>query len=65
MNWLINIFTEQTFLQAVLIFSVICAVGLALGKVKIFGMSLGVTFVFFAGNIAGHFGMMFDSIMLT
>lgn len=65
MNWLINIFTEQTFLQAVLIFSVICAVGLALGKVKIFGMSLGVTFVFFAGIIAGHFGLMVDNSMLT
>ena len=64
MNWLIDIFTEQTFLQAVLTLCIISAAGLALGKVKIFGISLGVTFVFFAGIIAGHFGLMIDKNML-
>ena len=38
-----------------MILSLICATGLALGRLKIFGVSLGVTFVFFAGIIAGHF----------
>ena len=65
MNWLIDIFTEQTFIQAILILSLICAVGLALGQIKIGGMSLGVTFVFFAGIIAGHFGLSVNPDMLT
>ena len=65
MNWLIDIFTEQTFLQAVLILSIVCACGLALGKIKIFGMNLGVTFVFFAGIIAGHFGLAINPDMLA
>ena len=64
MNWLLDIFTEQTFLQAVLMLSIISAAGLALGRIKIFGISLGVTFVFFAGIIAGHFGLMIDNNML-
>ena len=64
MNWLLDIFTEQTFLQTVLMLSIISAAGLALGRIKIFGISLGVTFVFFAGIIAGHFGLMIDKNML-
>ena len=64
MNWFIEIFTEQTFIQAILILSLICAVGLALGQIKIGGVSLGVTFVFFAGIIAGHFGITIDAQML-
>lgn len=65
MNWLIEIFTEQTFVQATLVLALICAVGLALGQVKIKGISLGVTFVFFAGIIAGHFGLRINQDMLT
>lgn len=48
-----------------MILSLICASGLALGKIKIFGVSLGVTFVFFAGIIAGHFGICVDPEMLS
>ena len=57
MDWIIEIFTEQTFIQAILVLSLICAVGLILGQIKIGGISLGVTFVFFAGIIAGHLGL--------
>ena len=64
MSWLTDIFTEHTFLQAVLMLSIISAAGLALGRIKIFGISLGVAFVFFAGIFAGHFGMMIDKNML-
>ena len=64
MNWLIDIFTEQTFIQAILIISLICAAGLGLGNIKICGVSLGVTFVFFAGIIAGHFGLAINPDML-
>ena len=48
-----------------MILSLICATGLALGRIKIFGVSLGVTFVFFAGIIAGHFGIAIDPEMLA
>ncbi|MBE6234565.1 MAG: putative transporter [Bacteroidales bacterium] len=65
MHWFIDIFTQQTFTQAVLILSLICACGLAMGRIKIFGVSLGVTFVFFAGIIAGHFGLTMDPQMLA
>lgn len=65
MNWLTDIFTEPSFTQAALVLSLICACGLAMGKIKIFGVSLGVTFVFFAGILAGHFGLSMDPQMLT
>ena len=65
MDWLIEIFTQQTFIQTILIMSLICATGLALGNIKIFGVSLGVTFVFFIGIIAGHFGIKVNPDMLT
>ena len=65
MNWLAEIFTQQTFIQAILVLSLICAAGVALGSVKIYGISLGSTFVFFAGIIAGHFGMQIDPDMLA
>ena len=48
-----------------MILSLICASGLALGNLKIFGVSLGVTFVFFAGIVAGHFGISIDPEMLA
>jgi AspT/YidE/YbjL antiporter-like protein len=63
MNWFNELFTQHTFIQAVMIMSIICAAGLALGKIKIKGISLGVTFVFFAGIIAGHFGVKIDPNM--
>lgn len=65
MNLINELFTQQTFIQAVMILSLICAAGLALGKIKIFGISLGVTFVFFAGIAAGHFGITINPDMLA
>ncbi len=65
MDWITNILTEQTFTQAILIISLICAVGLGLGKIKIKGISLGVIFVFFTGIIAGHFGLKINQDMLS
>ena len=65
MQWFIDIFTEQTFIQAILVLSLISAVGLLLGRIKFFGISLGITFVFFAGIAAGHFGLNIDPSMLS
>lgn len=64
MEWLSEIFIEQSHIQAILILSIICAAGLALGKLKIGGISLGISFVFFAGILAGHFGLKINSDML-
>ena len=65
MNLINELFTQHTFIQTVMVLSVICAAGTALGNIKIFGVSLGVTFVFFTGIIAGHFGLTIDPDMLA
>ena len=65
MSWITDTLTQQTFIQAILIISSICATGLALGKIRISGISLGATFVFFAGIIAGHFGLSVNAEMLS
>ena len=57
MNWFENLFWEQSALQAVCVISVIIAIGLGLGKLRVCGISLGVTFVFFTGILAGHLGL--------
>ena len=57
MNWLESLFLEQSALQAVCVISVIIAIGLGLGKLRVWGISLGVTFVFFTGILAGHMGL--------
>lgn len=53
-NWLVDLFTQPTYVQASLILALVCAIGLALGEIKVKGVSLGVTFVFFAGIVVGH-----------
>lgn len=63
-EWLQSVFIEQSPIQAVVVLSVIIAVGLGLGKIHIAGISLGVTWVFFAGILAGHFGLAIDHSML-
>ena len=65
MEWINSILIEHSALQAVIVLSIICALGLSLGKVKIWGVSLGVTFVFFVGILAGHLGLSIDSEMLS
>ena len=64
MNWLQEAFLEPTMVQAVIIISLVSALGLYLGRIKIFGISLGITFVFFAGILAGHLGIVVNKDML-
>ena len=64
MQWLTDLFFSHTALQAVIIISIIIAIGLALGKIRVWGISLGVTFVFFAGILAGHIGLSIDPTIL-
>lgn len=65
MRWLDSILTDHSALQAVIVISLISALGLGLGKIRILGVSLGVTFVFFMGILAGHLGLSVDSQMLN
>ena len=65
MEWLYSLFIEQSALQAIIVLSLICAIGLGLGKIHIFGISLGVSFVFFAGILAGHFGLSIEPHVLN
>jgi AspT/YidE/YbjL antiporter-like protein len=64
MNWLQEAFFAPTMIQAIIIISLVSALGLYLGRLKIFNISLGVTFVFFAGIFAGHLGIVVNDDML-
>lgn len=65
MDWLSAMFIADSPIQTVMVLSVICALGLALGKVKVMGVSLGVAFVFFVGILAGHWGLQVDARCLA
>lgn len=57
MDWLINLFTTtDSVAHIVQLYAIVIAVGVYLGKIKIGGISIGVTFVLFAGIAAGHIG---------
>ncbi len=64
MDWLSGLLTAHSALQTVVVLSLICSVGLALGKIRIGGVSLGVAFVFFIGILAGNIGLSVDAQML-
>ena len=64
MDWLSGLLTSHSALQTVVVLSLICSVGLALGKIRIGGVSLGVAFVFFIGILAGNIGLSVDAQML-
>ena len=65
-NWLSNLFTNtESVAHIALLYAIVIAVGVYLGKIKIGGVSLGVTFVLFAGIIAGHFGFTAPTPILT
>jgi len=64
MEWLNGLFMEHSEIQAVVVISLISAIGLVMGRIHIMGISLGVTFVFFAGILVGHLGISIDPQML-
>lgn len=64
MEWLDSLLTMHSSVQAVVVISVIIAAGLALGTLKVRGVSLGVAFVFFVGILAGHLGLGVDARVL-
>jgi len=65
-QWLTNLFTTtDSVAHIVLLYAIVIAVGVYLGKIKIGGVSLGVTFVLFAGIVAGHIGFTAPTPILT
>jgi len=66
MDWLTDLFTNtESVAHIALLYAIVIAVGIYLGKIKLFGISLGVTFVLFAGIVAGHFGFTAPLPILT
>ena len=58
MDWIQSLlFNDTSVAHTVILYAFVIAVGVALGKMKFFGISLGVTFVLFVGIVAGHFGL--------
>ena len=65
MEWINDLFVSHSAVQALVVISIITGLGLALSKLKFFGISLGVTFVFFIGILGGHIGLSIDRDMLS
>ncbi len=66
MDWIIDLFqTTDSVAHIVLLYSIVIAIGVLLGKIKFGGISLGVTFVLFAGILAGHIGFTAPVNILT
>ena len=65
-HWLKDLFmTTDSVAHIVLLYAIVIAIGVYLGKIKVFGVSLGVTFVLFAGILAGHIGFTAPTPILT
>ncbi|MCF2583019.1 putative transporter [Bacteroides caecigallinarum] len=66
MNWLSDLlFNPNSIAHIVALYAFVIAVGVLLGKIKIFGISLGVTFVLFVGILVGHFGFTGNTSILN
>ena len=66
MDWIVNLFTNtESVAHIALLYAIVIAIGVYLGKIKIGGISLGVTFVLFAGILAGHVGFTGPKQILT
>lgn len=58
MDWLRALFTDTNAVaHIILVYALVVALGTLLGRIKVAGVSLGVTFVLFVGLAAGHFGL--------
>src|SRR5574344_1426315 len=60
MDWFVSLFTEQSVAHTIVLFGLVISIGYLLGKVKIGGISLGITWVLFVGILVSHFGMNVD-----
>lgn len=61
-NWFVNLLMGSGVAHSVILVALTIAVGLAFARIKIAGISLGVTWILFAGIVAGHFGLVLDPV---
>ena len=65
MQWLTALFSNpDSIAHIILAYSIVVALGLALGRIRVFGVSLGVTFVLFAGLALNYFGLKVNPTVL-
>lgn len=64
MTWLTELIQNDSVARTILILAVVISSGIYLGKIKIFGISLGITWVLFVGLILGHFGFSIQPTVL-
>lgn len=64
-KWINSVLFEHSAIQAVVVMALIIFSGLALGRIRVAGISLSVTFVFFMGIFAGYLGLSIDHQMLN
>ena len=60
-EWFHDLFTKTSIAQSVIIYGLVIAIGIWMGRIKIAGISLGITWVLFAGLIFSYFGVEIDS----
>lgn len=65
MEWIVELFTGTSIAHTAFLYALVIAAGVLLGRIKIFGVSLGVTFVLFVGILMGHFGLAIDAPILN
>ena len=64
MDWIKELIFGQSIGHSILLLSFVIAAGIQLGKIKVFGISLGITLVLFVGIVMGHFGLTMDANIL-
>ena len=64
MNWLQSLLLGDGVAHSVLLFALVIAIGIPLGRIKVFGISLGITLVLFVGIVFGQLGLSIDSDVL-
>lgn len=64
MDWLNELIFGTGIAHSMLVFALVISIGIVLGRIKIFGVSLGITWILFVGIIFGHFGLNIDPTIL-
>ena len=62
-TWLRDVFVTPSVLQTLVMLTLVSAIGLVLGKLRVGKLSLGITFVFFVGILGAHFGVRVNESM--
>ena len=64
MEWLVELVTGTGIAHSILVLALVISLGLLLGKIKIFGISLGTTWILFFGIFLGHLGLEINELVL-